>query len=80
VLLSLCALILIAGGAALGMPRARSATPPSAAAPGGPVSPVPGSSGNEYVTGPFAVTLKGISPLPAQYDAVTEQGQPVLAA
>jgi hypothetical protein len=36
---------------------------------------VPGSHANEYVTGPFQVTLKGIGLLPSQYDAVTTAGK-----
>jgi hypothetical protein len=38
----------------------------------GPLAAVPGSGNSEYVTGPFAVTLRGIGPLPAQYDEVPE--------
>jgi hypothetical protein len=72
---SLCAVALIAGGAVLAMRRPPSS--PHAPATAGPVSPVPGTSGKEYVTGPFTVTLAGIGPLPAKYDAVTPQGQPV---
>lgn len=36
---------------------------------------MPGTSDNEYVTGPFTVTFKDIGPLPTQYDATTVQGQ-----
>jgi hypothetical protein len=41
------------------------------------VSAVPGTSDNQYVTGPFTETLKGIGPLPAQYDSETSQGQAI---
>jgi hypothetical protein len=75
---SLCALALVAGAAALILSRpSTGAAAPATAAAAAPVSAVPGSNGNEYVTGPFTVTLKGIGPLPPQYDAVNMQGQRV---
>jgi hypothetical protein len=43
----------------------------------GPVSAVPGSSNNKYVTGPFTVTMKGIGLLPSKYDSVTEQDKTI---
>jgi hypothetical protein len=46
---------------------------PSATA--SPVSPVPGSHANEYQTGPFQITLKGIGLLPASDDDVTPAGK-----
>lgn len=54
--------------------NASSAPPPASAST---ASPVPGSNGNKYVTGPFTVTMTGLAPLPQKYDAVTEQGKPV---
>jgi hypothetical protein len=52
-------------------------TPAPATTPA-PVAAVPGTSGNEYKAGPFDVHLtKGITRLPARYDAVTEQGKDI---
>ncbi|HEV3381656.1 MAG TPA: hypothetical protein VG142_11830 [Trebonia sp.] len=51
--------------------QAAHSTPPQPSA----VSAVPGTSDNEYVTGPFTVKFVDIGPLPTQYDSVTEQGQ-----
>lgn len=53
---------------------------PAAASPAVPaaVSAVPGSSNNEYVTGPFTVTMTaGLVKLPAQFDGTTATGQDI---
>lgn len=69
--------VVVAASAAAVIVISRTPSRPPAAAAGstaGPVSAVPGSNGNEYVAGPFTVTLTGIGPLPSRYDAVTESG------
>lgn len=50
---------------------------PVGSAQAAPVNPVPGTSDNEYVAGPFTITFKGIGPLPTQDDEVNEQGQTI---
>lgn len=59
-------------------PAAPSPHPSAAASPSqAAVAAVPGTSNNQYVAGPFTVTLRGLGQLPEQYDSVTESGQTI---